>query len=462
MNAISVIVPTLNEAESVPVLVKRLAASFAVSGIDYEVVFVDDNSTDGTPDVIKSLMANYPVRYLKKQGPRGKAYSLLEGFAAADNEILCMIDADLQYPPEAIVPMYSLMSSTNTDVVLTNRQDHATSRLRKISSAGFNFVFTKMLFGFDYDSQSGLKLFKRDVIRNISLSPTPWSFDLEFIVRALELDYKIVSYDISFAQRYAGEAKIQVSKVAIELAKASLKLRFSSSPTKVKRAYRNSNRLAEKAMMVGLLAFMSIGGLSWALTGHSYSLPFASPASVFMQDVSPAITTLAVATPNDNTGDNNNKNDNGKNSEDLRVSIAAAPMLQSGDETAPSQTSGYTATQSNTPDQTANLQPARPVETTASVSPPSTVSPAGAAPQVLGTSIEPLPNRNQAVTYPNETLQFPTFTYSNRRPSQAVNYIKPLALIAGALIVLGLSAYVALRGGELVRVTGALNGAAKT
>ncbi|HSH55667.1 MAG TPA: glycosyltransferase family 2 protein, partial [Candidatus Limnocylindrales bacterium] len=161
MRAISIIVPTLNESDNIEDLVSRISATFRRSGVDYEIVFVDDNSTDGTQQTIKNLPKKFPVRLLIKDGERGKAQSLLQGFAAAHYDTICMIDADLQYPPEAILPMYRLMQEHNVDVVLTERQYAHSSWLRQLSSKVFNLAFTQLLFGFNYDSQSGLKLFKK-------------------------------------------------------------------------------------------------------------------------------------------------------------------------------------------------------------------------------------------------------------------------------------------------------------
>ncbi len=191
----------------------------------------------------------------------------------AKYDIICMIDADLQYPPEAIVPMYQLMIDHDIDMVLTEREDHETSKLRQLSSKIFNFAFTRLLFGFHYDSQSGLKLFKKTVVEQASLNPTPWSFDLEFIVRALENNFKILSHKIPFSDRYSGEAKVRVIKVTYELAKASVKLRFNSSPRKVKKAYRMNLQLAARVLsvllvpLIGLLtaAIMSSPGRASAL-----------------------------------------------------------------------------------------------------------------------------------------------------------------------------------------------------
>ena len=294
MRAISIVVPTLNEYQNVPVLMSRIAATFDGSGIEFEVVFVDDHSTDGTIEVIKEVAKLYPARLHMKSGKRGKAHSLLEGFKLAQYGVICMIDADLQYPPESIVSMYRLLESMNCDVVLTERKDEeGTSKLRQLSSKVFNLVFTRLLFGIQYDSQSGLKLFRKEVIENISLDPTPWSFDLEFIVRSLEHNYKIQNYEIPFSKRFSGEAKVHILKVTYELARASINLRLHSSPRKIKRAYTMNLKYVKQTFTVlslfvlSLVAALSVPTATHALTHiadgqvHTVSLPL--PISLLTQ-----------------------------------------------------------------------------------------------------------------------------------------------------------------------------------
>lgn len=262
MKAVSIVVPTLNESKNVSVLVRRIARSFQRSGVSYEVIFVDDHSTDGTTLEIEKLAQKYPVSLHCKKGQQGKAYSLLEGFDRAKYNIICMIDADLQYPPEAILPMYQLLIQSDVDVVVTERiDDDSTSKLRQLSSKVFNFVFTRLLFGFNYDTQSGLKLFRKEVITTTSLHPTPWSFDLEFIVRALENNYKVLSHQITFSKRHSGQAKVKIIRVTYELVVASIKLRLNSSGRKIKTAYHSSLEAANK--MTGTFILISaIGGYS--------------------------------------------------------------------------------------------------------------------------------------------------------------------------------------------------------
>jgi glycosyltransferase involved in cell wall biosynthesis len=227
--AVSVVVPTYNEAPNVLPLVKRIDKAMKQAGMRYEVIFIDDRSDDSTPDIIRSLKYFYPVRVYTKQGTKGKAYSLIEGFDKAKYSHICMIDGDLQYPPEAIPGMAKLLGSQDADIVQTRRVDNNTSALRKLSTRIFNFIFAQLLFGIKFDTQSGLKLFKKEILSRVDLHPGAWTFDLDFLVKSLQQGYKVVSYDIVFSERLHGEAKISVFSAASEMAIDSVKLKYKTS-----------------------------------------------------------------------------------------------------------------------------------------------------------------------------------------------------------------------------------------
>jgi glycosyltransferase involved in cell wall biosynthesis len=240
-------VPTLNEASNLPVLFSRIDKAMSKAKIAYEIIVIDDNSSDGTITVARNNAKRFNVRASNKKGKMGKAYSLLEGFAMAKNEVVCMIDADLQYPPEEIAIMYNIMKQLEVSIVITERNDMRKSRLRQLSTKTFNTIFAQWLFGIKYDTQSGLKLFKKEVLDSISVSPSPWSFDLEFIVRSLEAGFKMASHQIPFHERYSGEPKISVIKGTIELSIASIKLRQATSFSHMKNKYKqNMEYLASK------------------------------------------------------------------------------------------------------------------------------------------------------------------------------------------------------------------------
>jgi len=222
---ISVVVPTYNEVENIRSLLERLEKVLGAFPKAYEAVIIDDYSTDGTWELLTKLKKKFPIRAFRKEGKQGKAYSLVEGFSKASGNILAMIDADLQYPPEAIAVMVSGLGET-CDIVVANRKDYEAPKFRKVFSKVFKFAFGRALHGIGCDVQSGLKVFKKEVFESVRFAPkSPWSFDLEFLVRAKSAGFSVAEYDITFKKRQAGDSKISFVRNGWDLATSALSLR---------------------------------------------------------------------------------------------------------------------------------------------------------------------------------------------------------------------------------------------
>ena len=221
---ISVVIPLYNEAKNLPELIRRLKNALLKTNKEYELLFVDDNSTDDTYKIFQKRKIDQRLILLKKRGEKGKAYSLIEGFAAVTGDAVVMIDADLQYPPEAIPGMVKTLE--NADIVVANRKNYKDFLLRKALSRTFRFGFGKVLFGLDHDIQSGLKVFTRDVIQTINFNPaSEWTFDLEMLHIARHAGYVIKNFDIDFEKRKNGHSNVNVIKTAFDIGLNSLKLR---------------------------------------------------------------------------------------------------------------------------------------------------------------------------------------------------------------------------------------------
>ncbi|MFA9288657.1 MAG: glycosyltransferase [Weeksellaceae bacterium] len=224
-NGLSIVVPVLNEAGNITTLLQRIHASVASTKLKYEVIMIDDHSTDGTKEEILKNIKKYPVRYYEKLGSKGKAQSLMEGFAHAKYEIICMIDSDLQYPPEALPEMLAKMKD-GYDVVVTHRKEKHTSAIRKMTSNSFNFVFCRLLHDLPYDVQSGLKIFRKEIIERIDIKPLSWSFDLEFLVAARSAGYYISSVDIVFNKRENGASKVDLLWTSMQIGLSAILLKL--------------------------------------------------------------------------------------------------------------------------------------------------------------------------------------------------------------------------------------------
>ena len=225
MEKLSVILPTLNEEGNIKDLVARLHAALSPKLSEYELIFIDDHSTDRTREFVESLAGRYPITCHLKEGARGKALSLLEGFARARFDYIAMIDADLQYPPEAIPEMIDQIES-GFDVVVAHRMLRKESFLRNFVSKSFAFFFVRLLHGFKHDVQAGLKMFRQQIIREVKINPTPWTFDLGFLVGARRAGYKIGKVNIVFDDRRSGESKVNLLRTSCEIGASALRLKF--------------------------------------------------------------------------------------------------------------------------------------------------------------------------------------------------------------------------------------------
>lgn len=226
MKHISIVIPTRNEEGNIIYLVRRIDEVMQKNNIFYEIIFVDDNSTDLTQATIQKINKVFPVQLYIKKGRMGKAQSLLEGFSYAHYDLLVMIDADLQYPPEVIPEMLTKIDE-GYDIVVADRKEKHTSPIRTIGSKTCLYVFGNLLHKLDVDVQSGLKVLKKEIVERISLTPSSWTFDLEFLVKAKNAGYTISSIPMVFEKRFAGKSKVNIVQTAWQIATCAVKLKFA-------------------------------------------------------------------------------------------------------------------------------------------------------------------------------------------------------------------------------------------
>lgn len=206
MKQLDIVIPVKDEAKTIGELVERIDTTCTQASISYTCIFVDDHSQDGTPALLTKLQKKYPIKILTKKGRAGKAFSIIEGSQAATAPYIAVIDADLQYPPESLPKL--LKETQLSGVVVARRKYQNTKPLRTIMSKSARFLLGKLLFGFDYDILSGLKVFKRDIIVHIdSNTISPWTLDVPLIDTALELGYTISEVEVAFQNRKRGTSK---------------------------------------------------------------------------------------------------------------------------------------------------------------------------------------------------------------------------------------------------------------
>lgn len=267
---LSVIIPTYNEEKNIRPLVERLAA--ALKKIEHELIFIDDHSTDDTIGELKRLRPRYAITIESKNGEKGKAASLLQGFTRARGDNIAMIDADLQYPPEDIPAMIAKLASA--DIVVGNRKIMHTSRLRMIASRIFTLIFGTLLLGLTTDVQSGLKVFRKETLNGLSLRPSPWGFDYNFLYQAHRKGAAITDHAIAFNAREHGDTKVNILATAVELGWGAIKLRVRHLPTDGVRVWKGIRAVADAQELIALGAIIVAGAVLriWHITAQEFWL----------------------------------------------------------------------------------------------------------------------------------------------------------------------------------------------
>jgi dolichol-phosphate mannosyltransferase len=210
---ISVVIPTYNERDNLEPLVEAIHRALADEA--YEIVFIDDNSRDGTAELAEALAKKYPVRVIVRRDERGLASAVVHGFARAKGEIVAVMDADLQHPPMVLRDMVRA-ARDGADLVIASRYVEGGScegwgLIRRIISKGAIFLAHLFLprtrrIG---DPMAGFFLLRKSVVDGVALKPAGYKILLEVLMlgrydRAVEVPY-------SFRVREKGESKLKAS-----------------------------------------------------------------------------------------------------------------------------------------------------------------------------------------------------------------------------------------------------------
>ncbi len=168
---ISVIVPMYNEEESIPELNDWIQRVMKANGFSYEVIYIDDGSSDGSWKIVKELSEKYPeVKGLRFRRNYGKSAALNEGFKICQGEVVITMDADLQDSPDEIPGLRKMLLDNNLDIVSGWKKKRYDSKLAKnLPSKLYNWT-TRKLFNIKlHDMNCGLKAYRNDVVKNIEV-----------------------------------------------------------------------------------------------------------------------------------------------------------------------------------------------------------------------------------------------------------------------------------------------------
>jgi glycosyltransferase involved in cell wall biosynthesis len=225
---ISVVIPAFNEANTIGSVISDTMLSLESFGMPFEVIVVDDGSTDGTTQIA----TGYKVTVLANGKNRGKGYALRKGFHRARGNVIVTIDADGSHNPKEIPSLISRLLH-GVDIVTGSRfQGHgeaSTSRLHRLGNCILSYIILILTEKRVADSQTGFRAFRKEVLRKFNLTSSGFDIETEFTVKALTNGFALEERPIKCQKREYGASSLRIHSDGIKIFKAILKAKFMST-----------------------------------------------------------------------------------------------------------------------------------------------------------------------------------------------------------------------------------------
>lgn len=216
---ISLVIPMFNEEANIQHAIEYASDALSQHASEYEIVIVDDASTDQSPELVRRATEGNPrVRLIQHDFNQKLGASLKSGFAAARHELVLYMDADLPFDPDVLGRAIRAMNVTRADVISGYRFDRTTEGLKRtIYSIVYNWMI-RVLFGISVrDVNFSFKLMKREVLEAVQLRSEGSLIDAELIVKARNRGYVIQQIGLDYFPRVMGTSHLSSPTVIFKI-----------------------------------------------------------------------------------------------------------------------------------------------------------------------------------------------------------------------------------------------------
>ncbi|HOY64421.1 MAG TPA: glycosyltransferase family 2 protein [bacterium] len=225
--AISCVIPAFNEEECVEAAITESLSALRNHCSRYEVIVVDDGSSDATADIVREISSRQPeVKLISHSANIGYGAALRTGFEASSMNLIFYTDCDLQFDAEEISLLLPLLEER--DIVAGYRMHRADNLLRIIVSKCFNIIF-RFVFGLRVrDVNCAFKIFKKEVFDSIIIESDNFFVDAEILAKAKACGMRIAEVGVTHFARRGGKATVKPSNVSstlIQMIKIKISLR---------------------------------------------------------------------------------------------------------------------------------------------------------------------------------------------------------------------------------------------
>lgn len=276
---LSIIVPLLNEAESIPELYSWIKRVMTENGISYEVIFVDDGSTDGSWDIIEGLRDKEPeiIHGIRFRRNYGKSPALFCGFKAAQGDIVATMDADLQDSPEELPEMMRMIRQDGYDLVSGWKKKRYDGKLSKnLPSKLYNWTARKVTGIQLHDMNCGLKAYRNEVVKNIEVYGEMHRY-IPFLAKNAGFP-KIGEKVVHHQARKFGKSKFGLDRFIhgyLDLMSLWFLNRFGKQPMHF------FGFLGSIMFFISLIAIIVVGANKLVAMGHGISAPLVTSSPYF-------------------------------------------------------------------------------------------------------------------------------------------------------------------------------------
>ena len=217
--SVSLVIPMFNEEENIAHALACATAALERHSGDYEIIVVDDASTDRSAEIAaREAAANSRIRVVRHEVNRKLGASVKTGFAAARKDLVLYMDADLPFDPEAIGPAIQAMKVTRADLIAGYRLDRTTEGFRRTVYSYLYNTLIGLLFGWPHrDINFSFKLMRREVLEAIELKAEGSLIDAELIVKAKNLGFVIQQLGLDYFPRTRGRSTLSSPAVILKI-----------------------------------------------------------------------------------------------------------------------------------------------------------------------------------------------------------------------------------------------------
>lgn len=209
MPKISIIIPVFNEENSIEEILKRVDGA-QISGWEKEIIVVDDGSSDKTPQILRSLKNKISFKLINHSENRGKGSAIKTALNEAHGDYVLIQDADLEYNPKDYPELLRPIEQKKAEIVYGSRNLKLEKRgyFLNFWAGRFLTFLTNLFFGSNLtDINTGYKVFKTEILKNLHPENSRFEFCEEVTVKALKAGYKIFEAPISYNPRKIKEGK---------------------------------------------------------------------------------------------------------------------------------------------------------------------------------------------------------------------------------------------------------------